>query len=154
MPCQARELPSEPAIPRYHRIKTLLLLTSTIKDQDEANSYRIEAEALWQVDRRWHPEGEDEKLDGYMAEIRGVLKEADRVLQEKEPYDYDLEDEVQHIIPDHNEEIADAQAIRQDMDIHRDKKTGLEATTTEAAETSITKTNTTEHPEEISWACK
>jgi hypothetical protein len=104
--------------------------------------------------RRWHPEGENEKVDGYIAEIRAILEEADKVLQEEEPYDYDLEDEVQHVILSHDEEVADAQAIMQDIDIDGDEKTSLEATTTETAETSITKTNTTEHLEEVLRAGK
>jgi hypothetical protein len=153
---KARELLAEPAIPRYHEIKTLLLLASTVEDWYEANGYRIEAEGLWRIVRRWHPEGEDEELDGYMAEIRGVLDEADRVLQEEEPYnsdsEADSEDEVQHARLNHDEEVADAQALMQDMDIDGDKNIVLEATTTEAAETITTKTNTTEHHEQVSRA--
>jgi hypothetical protein len=143
---KAHELLAEQAIPRYHRMKTLLLLASTVGDWYEANSYRVEAEALWQIVRRWHPEGEDENIDGHMAEIRGILEDADRMLQEEEPKDYDLDDEVQHMVRNHDEEVADAQAMMQDMDLDGHKN--AKAATTEM------KTTDMEHSEHVPAARK
>jgi hypothetical protein len=70
---KARELLQDPAIPHFHRMKTLLLLDSTLGDWHEANDCCIDAEALWRIARRWHPEGEDEVVDKNMKEMRDTL---------------------------------------------------------------------------------
>ena len=45
------------AIPRYHRMRTLLLLGSTVGDWDEAHEYWENAETLGRIVRRWRPAG-------------------------------------------------------------------------------------------------
>ncbi|KAI8932754.1 hypothetical protein NX059_010244 [Plenodomus lindquistii] len=73
------------ACPRYHRIRTLIVLGHIIANWDEADQCRIDAEALWGVTRPWHPEGEDETTDKQMAEIREELDGLFEVLAKCEP---------------------------------------------------------------------
>jgi hypothetical protein len=102
----ARGLLDNLVILRYHRMKTLVLLASTVGDWHEANLFREDADALWRVGRRWHPEGEDKEADEFMAEIRGSLDELDSVLQAEQPRDYDLDGAVEGVVQNHDEEVA------------------------------------------------
>lgn len=100
------------ACPRYHRMKTLILLGNTLGDWGEANTCCIEADFLWRVVRRWHPVG-DATIDAAMAELkesivllRGVLDE-----EKERPTDYDAEDVVLHRLEEHDKEVEEEQAL-------------------------------------------
>jgi hypothetical protein len=47
-------------------MKTLLLLAAVLDDWYQANECRQDADALWRIVRRWHPEGENEAIDIYI----------------------------------------------------------------------------------------
>lgn len=70
---KCRELLDDSAAPKYHRMKTLILLGSILSDWDDADDCRLAAENLWSIVRRRHPEGADSTVDGIMAEIRESL---------------------------------------------------------------------------------
>lgn len=89
-------------------MKTLVLLGLTVGDWSGANDYRIDAEALWRIVRRWHPEGEDETVDAFITEIRKSLNELDTTLKEEELEEFDLDDLVKDIVTVHEDEVADA----------------------------------------------
>jgi hypothetical protein len=80
---KARELLRDPTITRYYRMRALVVLASTLGDWSEANACYEEAETLWQVHRRWHPEGEDIESDAAMAALREFLDEIKQVLQDE-----------------------------------------------------------------------
>jgi hypothetical protein len=111
---KAHELLADPAIPRYHYIKTLLLLASATDGWYEANLYCIEANQLWQTTRIWQPAGANDAVDGYMAEIRGELDELIALLEEEGGPEDDV---VEYYTPQHDEGVEGARAMLQDMDI-------------------------------------
>lgn len=86
---KARALLNEPAIPRYHPIKTLILLGSSLGDWQEAEDCRVRADALWRVVRRWHSEGEDAEIDVAVTELRDALNALTTALKEDQPKPYD-----------------------------------------------------------------
>jgi hypothetical protein len=88
---KARELINGPGTTRYHRMKMLILLSSTLGEWEEAEECRYAAETLWRVHRSWHPEGKNEELDIYMVEIRASL---DKVVAVSNQEDSELDDEV------------------------------------------------------------
>jgi len=71
----ARALLAYKSIQRHHRMKALMLLASTLSDWEDANNCHVEAETLWRIHKRWHPEGENAELHRYMDEMRGFLDE-------------------------------------------------------------------------------
>jgi hypothetical protein len=80
-------------------MKTLLLLAAVLDDWYQANECRQDADALWRIVRRWHPEGENEAIDIYiyiyMAEIRDLLDVCGETLAQEEPSnDHEVEDDV------------------------------------------------------------
>lgn len=54
---KAEALLADDGIPRYFRIKTMLLLASTVGDWLEVYQHWENAESLWRVVRVWHPVG-------------------------------------------------------------------------------------------------
>lgn len=68
-----RDLIKDPAIPRYHRLKTLAMLASVVDDSAEANQFRLTAEALWDMVRDDHPVGSNQRVDRRLAGLRGEL---------------------------------------------------------------------------------
>ncbi|KAF2133565.1 hypothetical protein P153DRAFT_363735 [Dothidotthia symphoricarpi CBS 119687] len=105
---KARELLNDPAIPRYYRMRTLVLLGSTLGEWGEANDCRLEAEAMWRIVRRWHPLGEDVEVDRLMAIIRESLDDLDRALREEDLLDSHYEDEEQEAVDSVDDEFANA----------------------------------------------
>ena len=69
----ARKLVNHHAIPLYHRTKALCILASIVEDDDEAESYYLEAEALWRMVRRASDNGQIENVDKSLDEIREEL---------------------------------------------------------------------------------
>jgi hypothetical protein len=76
----AKKLVKHYAIPLYHRTKALCILASIVEDDDEAESYYLEAEALWRMVRRASDNGQIENVDKSLDEIRGELDELKREL--------------------------------------------------------------------------
>jgi hypothetical protein len=81
---KARELINSPGITKYHRMKMLILLASTLGKWEEAEECRHAAETLWRVHRSWHPEDKNEELEVYVAEIRASLDEVGAVSKQEE----------------------------------------------------------------------
>lgn len=84
---KARAILGDPAILRYHRLKTLIPLSSTLRSWHEADKCRASAEIWWIIVRRWNCVGEDKTIDIYMAEICDDLDELTILLKAKEPSD-------------------------------------------------------------------
>jgi hypothetical protein len=82
----ARKLVNHHAIPLYHRTKALCILASIVGDDDEAESYYLEAEALWQMVRRASDNGQIENVDKSLDEIREELDESKRELDQDEDW--------------------------------------------------------------------
>jgi hypothetical protein len=114
---KTRALLADRAIPRYHRMKALILLASTLGDWEEANDCHVEAETMWRVVRRWHPEGEDLELDAYMKDLRESLDEVGAVLEQTEPEDYDFENVVNDNVMAHEEHVKDVTASMRSLDM-------------------------------------
>ena len=120
---QTRALLADDSIPRYHRIKALLLLASTLGDWDDANNCHAEAETLWRVVRRWNPEGEDAVLDTYMDDVREHIDEVRADLERTEPddNDNDFEDDVDDDGAAHEEQVNDATAAMATLELPDDE---------------------------------
>jgi hypothetical protein len=88
--CQraAIELLEDDAMPRYHRMKTLILLGTILGDWDEANECRIDAWSLYELVRRWHYKGDNGAADKLLDEIRTELVSLDDALREDAPDGY------------------------------------------------------------------
>ena len=120
---QTRALLADDSIPRYHRMKALLLLASTLGDWDDANNCHAEAETLWRVVRRWNPEGEDAVLDTYMDDVREHIDEVRADLERTEPddNDNDFEDDVDDDGAAHEEQVNDATAAMATLELPDDE---------------------------------
>lgn len=92
---KCRELLSDPALARYryHQMKTLLLLATTVGDLDEAGACWEQAELLWRIERRWHVVGDDEVIDECMEEVRDMIDELRTTLQEEAARDADADED-------------------------------------------------------------
>jgi hypothetical protein len=88
---KAREIINGPGTTRYHRMKMLILPSSTLGEWEEAEECRYAAETLWRVHRSWHPESKNEELDISMVEIRVSLDKLGAVSKQEES---ELDDEV------------------------------------------------------------
>ena len=99
---QARALLADTAIPRYHRMRTLVLLGSCLGDWYEANSCCTQAEALWRIVRRWHPAGDNKNIDTAMTDIRESIDELEEALQEDLEPERDVEGEVEAAVAAHD----------------------------------------------------
>ena len=97
----ARALLADKSISRHQRMKALLFLASTLGDWEDANNCHVEAETLWRVHRRRHPEGENAALDMYMDELREFLDEVGVELERTKSGDYDPENDVNDNIAAH-----------------------------------------------------
>ncbi|KAH3959089.1 hypothetical protein HBH51_203750 [Parastagonospora nodorum] len=95
---KARELLAEPSVPRYHKMKFLMLLASALEDWYDAN------------------EGEDAALDADMSEVRALLDTCDRILQQERD-ELDAEDGVEDSMLLDDQGTADAQGMMENMDI-------------------------------------
>jgi hypothetical protein len=116
---KTRTIIADPAIPRYHRIKALILLASAVSGWQEAYDLHVEAETIWRVVRRRHPEGDDTDIDGYMQDLRESLDEIGAVLDQTEDEHYEnlFEDEVDDAVVAHEEHVKDVTATMKDLDI-------------------------------------
>ncbi|KAK5173992.1 uncharacterized protein LTR77_001071 [Saxophila tyrrhenica] len=90
---KAKELLRESHLPRYYRIRTLILTGSTVGNWHDAMRYWKDAENLWRFVRRRYPDGEEESIDRPMRAIREDLDELRTVLDEEKPTDEEEGDE-------------------------------------------------------------
>ncbi|KAK4497263.1 hypothetical protein PRZ48_011713 [Zasmidium cellare] len=104
---QARELLDEPVLPRYHRMKTWVLLGAIVGDWEEANDCCARANSLWRIVRRWHPAGVNEKTDRAMQELRDMLDELEETLKEEEPPGHDFGDDEEDMVAEHDAAIGE-----------------------------------------------
>jgi hypothetical protein len=114
---KTRALLAVPAVPRYHRMKALILLASVVHDWEEASDCHVAVESLWRVVRRWHPEGEDAELDAFMKDLRDSIDGVGDVLEQTDPVDYEFEDAVKGSITTHEEHMKDATARMRSLDM-------------------------------------
>lgn len=75
-----RKLVNRHAIPLYHRTKALCILASVVEDDNEAESYYLEAKALWRMVKRASDNGDIKNVDRSLDEIREELDELKREL--------------------------------------------------------------------------
>jgi hypothetical protein len=116
--CQkaALDLLEDYAMPRYHRIKVLMLLATILGDWEEANQCRIDAWALYRLVRRWHTVGNDLIADEALDQILVHLGEVDSALEEDAPEEWTLaevQESVEIVI--HNVE-DDIEATREEFE--------------------------------------
>ncbi|KAH0293073.1 hypothetical protein M436DRAFT_45141 [Aureobasidium namibiae CBS 147.97] len=60
-------------LPRYYRIKTLVLLASANKEWRQKEDLRLRAEHTWSESRKLHPKGQNQTTDDVLAELRELL---------------------------------------------------------------------------------
>lgn len=77
----ARAMLQDTTLPRYYRIKTLILLGRTLGTWEEAESCRVRAEKIWRKVRRMHPTGQLREVDQAIDELRADLDMLDAMLQ-------------------------------------------------------------------------
>ncbi|KAG9846101.1 hypothetical protein KCU98_g6628, partial [Aureobasidium melanogenum] len=82
---------TDPELPRYYRIKTLILLASANKEWRQKESLRLRAEHTWTESRRLHPEGQNNTTDTVLAELRKSLDELKTEHLKTMPLDYEDE---------------------------------------------------------------
>jgi hypothetical protein len=117
--CQkaALDLLGDDAMPRYHRMKVLILLASILGDWEEANKCRVDAWALYNLVRRWHPVGNDLTADESLDEILVQLREVDGALEEDAPEEWTLAEVQESVeIVVHNAE-DDIEATREELEV-------------------------------------
>jgi hypothetical protein len=116
---KTRVLLADPAIPRYHRIKALILLASAVGGRQEAYDLAVKAETMWRMVRRRYLEGGNTNFDEYMQNLRESLDEirADLDETEEEYYENLFEDDVDDAVVAHEEHVKDATATMKDLDI-------------------------------------
>lgn len=115
------KLLDEPIIPRRHKMMTSVLVGATTRDWDEANDGLVAAESLWKIERHWNPEGNNETLHTFMAEIREALDVLRQALAEEQPAHFGVGDGGLYIVDEEDamledEKIADASAMLVDED--------------------------------------
>jgi tetratricopeptide (TPR) repeat protein len=98
------------AAPRYHRMKTWILLGNCLGDWDEAHDSYVEAETMWRIVRRWHRAGEDAKVDAAMEELRVSLEELKETLAKDKPA-YDDDEEVANRMAEHDAAVQEQKNI-------------------------------------------
>ena len=108
---------ADPAIPRYHRMKTLILLGTIVGDWHEANQYHGGAEAIWRIVRRHHPVGSNKQADACLAELRESLDDLDVALRDEEASEYEFLDTVEEAIEKHDADVEDARAGMDDLEL-------------------------------------
>jgi hypothetical protein len=132
---KARELLQDIDLPRYHRIRTLVLCGSAVeygcsspcldkclplhRDWREGRCCCLEADTLWRLVRHLHPAGENEKNDAALDELRDYILELRAALDEEQSRagdgpDVDVDDDeaaVQARLVDYETELAEEKAL-------------------------------------------
>jgi hypothetical protein len=117
--CQkaALDLLEDYTMPRYHRMKVLMLLACILGDWEEADQCRIDAWALYRLVRRWHTVGNDLIADEALDQILVQLREADSALEKDAPEEWTLaeaQESVEIVIPNAEDDI---EATREELEV-------------------------------------
>ncbi|TIA10827.1 hypothetical protein D6C80_07851 [Aureobasidium pullulans] len=67
------KLLTDTELPRYYRIKTLVLLASASKQWRQKEDLRLRAEHIWSESRTLHPTGQNNTTDSVLSELRDLL---------------------------------------------------------------------------------
>ncbi|THW77323.1 hypothetical protein D6D19_02328 [Aureobasidium pullulans] len=67
------KLLTDTELPRYYRIKTLVLLASASKQWRQKEDLRLRAEHTWSESRTLHPIGQNNTTDSVLSELRDLL---------------------------------------------------------------------------------
>ncbi|THX70154.1 hypothetical protein D6D05_08738 [Aureobasidium pullulans] len=67
------KLLTDTELPRYYRIKTLVLLASASKQWRQKEDLRLRAEHIWSESRTLHPTGQNTTTDSVLSELRDLL---------------------------------------------------------------------------------
>ncbi|THV81609.1 hypothetical protein D6D29_05248 [Aureobasidium pullulans] len=67
------KLLTDTELPRYYRIKTLVLLASASKEWRQKEDLRLRAEHTWSESRTLHPTGQNNTTDSVLSELRDLL---------------------------------------------------------------------------------
>jgi hypothetical protein len=122
----AEELLKDYAMPRYFRMKVLVMLANLQVDWEPAEDYLVRSESLWRYARRATPEGTDVAADKYLAEIRDLLDDLARAVEEQKyeetesGHDDTMEDSVPDELQKIDDEVADARARLEDINFDAD----------------------------------
>ncbi len=81
---KTRELLDNPNLPRYHRMRALILLGATLADLDDCQACYEEAESIWRLVKYWNPEGQDKDVDEVLAGLRRSLNSLSYALDAEE----------------------------------------------------------------------
>jgi hypothetical protein len=130
--CQkaALDLLEDYAMPRYHRMKVLMLLATILGDWEEANQCRIDAWALYRLVRRWHTIGNDLIADEALDEILVQLGEVDSALEEDAPKEWTLaevQEPVEIVIHNAEDDIEATREELEDFNMAEDDTANAEA---------------------------
>ncbi|KAH6629374.1 hypothetical protein C7974DRAFT_454094 [Boeremia exigua] len=119
---------AEEAIPKYYRMKTLILLGIIVGDWEEANRYYVAADHMWHTVRGYHPEGTDKDVEESITEIRECLDSLRVALQEDALSECGLTITGGDIVEEHDADIEDACAEMDDLELEdaRAEMDGLE----------------------------
>lgn len=105
-------------IPKYHRMKTLILLGTIVGDWHEANRYLVAAEAIWYIARQCHPVGRNKQVEACLAELRDSLDDLAVALRDEDPGEYDFLDTIEdEAIEMHDADVEDARAGLDDLEL-------------------------------------
>lgn len=113
---KANELLADGAAPRYHRMKTWILLAYVLGDWNDANDCFVKAESLWQIVRRWHTVGEDAKVDRSLEDIQVALVELKEILEADKPPENSSEADVNAAMTENDSEAEEAKGMEEDDD--------------------------------------
>jgi hypothetical protein len=112
----AEELLKDYDMPRYFRMKVLIMLANIQIGWEPAEDYLIRAENLWRCIRRANPEGTHAATDRYLVEIRDFLDDVKGAVEEQKfeemewGHDDTMEDSVVDGLRKIDDEVADARA--------------------------------------------
>ncbi|SMR42730.1 unnamed protein product [Zymoseptoria tritici ST99CH_1E4] len=107
---KGKEILDDDAAPRYHRIKTWILLGNVL-EWDEANACFLRAEAMWRLVRRWHRVGHDAQADEAIEELRISLDELKEALDVDRPLNDDPETAVEDAIATHDANVEEERRL-------------------------------------------
>ncbi|KAK5167092.1 uncharacterized protein LTR77_007822 [Saxophila tyrrhenica] len=106
----AQNMLDDSSLPRYHRIKLLLLMSAAVDDWEEVASMLDDAHRLWTMTRMFHREGENEEADTLLTDLRQSLDSliaqhaADRPKEDEEEGEYGEEQEIEEPMEEDVEE--------------------------------------------------
>jgi hypothetical protein len=130
--CQkaALDLLEDYTMPRYHRMKVLMLLASILGDWEEADQCRIDAWALYRLVRRWHTVGNDLIADKALDQILVHLREVDSALEEDVPEEWrlaEVQESVEIVIPNAEDDIEATREQLEDFNMVEDDTANAKA---------------------------